>query len=137
MLNKLFSEYSRKDYKVCPEYAKDYKKEFIFIQGIDKCFEYYNKNINKGGSGVFKKRLNTIKKYLRNFDRFHFPLYEIDKNDVNNSLLLEQLNNFSDYYIADDGSYEFYEEMFLENIDIDFPGWSDLKEAVTLFHSKF
>ena len=67
MLNKLFSEYSRKDYKVCPEYAKDYKKEFIFIQGIDKCFEYYNKNINKCGSGVFKKRLNTIKKIFKKF----------------------------------------------------------------------
>ena len=28
-------------YKVCPDYAKDYQKEFLFIKGIDNCFEYF------------------------------------------------------------------------------------------------
>ena len=27
--------------KVGPDYAKDYKNEFLFVKGIDKCFEYY------------------------------------------------------------------------------------------------
>lgn len=29
--------------KVCPDYAKDYKNEFLFLRGIDKCFEYFFK----------------------------------------------------------------------------------------------
>ena len=33
--------------KVCPDYAKDYKNEFLFIRGIDKCFQYYVEKIKK------------------------------------------------------------------------------------------
>ena len=42
--------------KVCPSYAKDYKKEFIFLIGIDNYFEYFLKNLNKVTSGVFKNQ---------------------------------------------------------------------------------
>lgn len=33
--------------KIVPDYCLDYKNEFLFIRGIDKCFEYYLKNLNK------------------------------------------------------------------------------------------
>ena len=31
-----------------PDYAKDYKNEFLFIRDIDKCFEYFLKNLLLG-----------------------------------------------------------------------------------------
>ena len=47
--------------KKVPDYAKDYKNEFLFIKGIDKRFEYYLKNLNKALIGVFQKRLRVLK----------------------------------------------------------------------------
>ena len=35
-----------------PDYAKDYKNEFLFIRGIDKCFEYFLDNIYWGDMGL-------------------------------------------------------------------------------------
>ena len=37
-----------------PDYAKDYKNEFLFIKGIDKCFEYFLDNMNRADRGVFQ-----------------------------------------------------------------------------------
>ena len=125
--------------KVCPDYAKDYKNEFLFIRGIDKCFKYYLKNLDKATSGVFKNRVGTINKFLRNFDRLkapNNPLNEIDEIDVGFSVnLLEQVSNFTEFYMNE--RYEFDLLMFANGVDGDFPGWTELVETVKLFHAKF
>lgn len=120
--------------KVCPNYAKDYKNEFLFVRGIDKCFEYYLDNLNKATSGVFQNRIERINKYL---DRLRLPnTLEIDERDVGISLsLIEGLAEFTDYYVND--RWEFDQEAFVNNVDGDFPGWSRLVETIELFHSKF
>ena len=41
-----------KEYKKIPDYAKGYKNEYLFIRGIDKCFDYYLRKIDKASSGV-------------------------------------------------------------------------------------
>lgn len=120
--------------KVCPDYAKDYKNEFLFIRGIDKCFEYYLKNLNKATSGVFQNRIERINKYL---DRLRLPnTLEIDERDVGISFsLIEGLAEYTDYYVND--RWEFDQEAFVNNVDGDFPGWSRLVETIKIFHSKF
>lgn len=120
--------------KVCPDYAKDYKNEFLFVRGIDKCFEYYLNNLNKATSGVFQNRIERINKYL---DRLRLPnTLEIDERDVGISLsLIEGLAEFTDYYVND--RWEFDQEAFVNNVDGDFPGWFCLVETIELFHSKF
>ena len=96
--------------KVCPDYAKDYKNEFLFIRGIDKCFEYFLKNLDRATSGVFKNRVGKINKFLDDFDKLllpNKPLNEIDENDVINSVnLLEQLSEFTDYYVNDQWEFD-------------------------------
>ena len=126
--------------KHCPDYAKDYKKEYFLIKGIDKCFEYFFRNLNKATTGVFQNhRLEKIKYWLRRFDKFHpldTKLNRIDDSDLTYSVvLLEKLADFTDYYVDDE--WEFDEEAFCNNVDKDFPGWVDLVQTITLFHSKF
>ena len=126
--------------KHCPDYAKDYKKEYFLIKGIDKCFEYFFRNLNKATTGVFQNhRLEKIKYWLRRFDKFHpldTKLNRIDDSDLTYSVvLLEKLADFTDYYVDDE--WEFDEEAFCNNVDKDFPGWVDLVQTITLFHPKF
>ena len=61
---------------------------------------------------------------------------EIDEQDVfYSSSLLEELNDFTDYYVDDD--WEFDQERFDRFVDRDFPGYKNLVECIELFHSKF
>ena len=36
-----------------PEYARDYKKEYLFIIGLDKELKYFVDNINEATTGLF------------------------------------------------------------------------------------
>ena len=97
--------------KHCPYYAKDYKKEYFFIKGIDKCFKYFSNNMHKATTGIFQNnRLEKIKLWLRRFDKFHPPntqLNKIEDRDVNCSVsLLERLADFTDYYVTDDWEFD-------------------------------
>ena len=123
-----------------PDYAKDYKNEFLFIRDIDKCFEYFLKNLNSATTGVFQNhRLEKIRLWLRRFDKFHPPntkRNKIDEGDVNCSvILLEQLADFTDHYVNDQREFDIVE--FCTSVDKDFPGWTNLVETIKLFHSKF
>ena len=96
--------------------------------------------MHKATTGVFQNnRLEKIKLWLRRVDKFHSPntqLNKIDERDVNCSVsLLERLADFTDYYVTDD--WEFVEEEFKKYVDKEFPGWTNLVETITLFHSKF
>ena len=51
-----------------PEYARDFKNEYLFIRGIHKEFKYFVDNINEAYRGLFENhRFNKIKKLLKNF----------------------------------------------------------------------
>ena len=133
-----------------PDYARDYKNEYLFIRGIDKQFKYFLDNINKADQGVFQnKRVDIIYKNINRLEKAIKMGYvkdnsnlEIDEQDVPYSyLLLEQLGDFSDYYV-DDYDYEFDDYGFDDDdyeidIDSDFPGYKNLVECIKLFHSKF
>ena len=130
--------------KVIPDYAKDYKNEYLFIRGIDKCFEYFLDNMNKATTGVFENhRVDKIKKYINRLEKAQKLNYlndttnqEIDEQDVSySSLLLEKLADFSDYYVDDE--WEFDEDRFNSYVDLEFPGYKALLKCIGLFHSKF
>ena len=52
-----------------PEYARDFKNEYLFIRGINKEFKYFFDNINEATRGLFEiHRFDKIKKnLLKNF----------------------------------------------------------------------
>ena len=51
-----------------PEYARDYKKEYLFIRGIDKEFKYFVDNINDANRGLFENhKVTRIKYFIKRF----------------------------------------------------------------------
>ena len=48
-----------------PEYARDFKNEYLFIRGINKEFKYFVDNINEATRGLFQNhRVDRIKKFI-------------------------------------------------------------------------
>ena len=127
-----------------PDYAREYRNEYLFIRGIDTCFKFFWDNTCKADKGIFQNnRVEIIKKKINKLDQAQRLGYlndisnmEIDEQDVfYSSSLLEELNDFTDYYVDDD--WEFDQERFDRFVDRDFPGYKNLVECIELFHSKF
>ena len=48
-----------------PDYAKNFRNEYLFIRGIDKKFKHLLENINDATRGLFQNhRVDRIKKYI-------------------------------------------------------------------------
>ena len=133
--------------KKIPEYAKDFKKEWLYITGINKkCGEFMKKlgdntdSVEKVFSSSRAKALiehfkNVLEAQkvgkLQNISDFYFKYF--DANNI--ECLEEQLDNYRDLYV-DPGSYEFDKESYELNIDIDFPGFRELFKLICLFNDK-
>ena len=130
-----------------PEYAKNFKKEWLYITGINKkCGDFMKKidfNSNSFKEVFFTSKPKALISHfknvleaqkmgkLQNISDFYFKYF-----DVNNiECLEEQLDNYRDLYV-DPGSYEFDEESYELNIDIDFPGFRELFKLICLFNDK-
>ena len=130
-----------------PEYAKDFKKEWLYITGINKkCGDFMKKlgedtdSFEKVFSSPRAKALiehfkNVLEAQkmgkLRNISDFYFKYIDIS----NIECLEEQLDNYRDLYV-DPNSYQFDEESYELNIDIDFPGFRELFNLICLFNDK-
>ena len=130
-----------------PEYAKDFKNEWLYIIGINKkCWEFMKiLEVNTDSFEEvfwssraralirdFKNVLEAQKMgKLQNISKLKFKYF--DANNI--EILEEQLDNYRDLYV-DPGSYEFDEESYDLNIDIDFPGFRELFKLICLFNDK-
>ena len=76
-----------------PEYARDYKKEYLFIRGINKEFKYFVDNINEASIGLFENhRVVRIKYFIKRFlkgqergklqDTTNFKIKNIDVDNL-------------------------------------------------------
>ena len=87
-----------------PEYATNYKKEYLFIRGINKelylVILKYNDNTSFTSKSMIRIK-NLIKKYLKTHRRGNFKdlsLFEIDYNDIRN---IDELINILEYDLDD------------------------------------
>ena len=130
-----------------PEYAKDFKNEWLYITGINrKCGEFIK--ILGDNTDSFEKvfcssRAKALIRHfknvlegqkmgkLQNISDFYFKYY--DANNI--EFLEEQLDNYRDLYVDPD-SYEFDKESYDLNIDIDYPGFREPFNLITLFNDK-
>ena len=49
-----------------PTYAREYKKEYLFIRGINKEFQYFVDNIDDATRGLFENhRVDRIKYFIK------------------------------------------------------------------------
>ena len=51
-------------------YASDYKREYLFVRGLNKYFKCFSKKLDILNHGLFESNIsNTIKKYMKRFLR--------------------------------------------------------------------
>ena len=51
-----------------PEYARDFKNEYLFIRSVNKEFKYFVDNVNEAYRGLFENhRVDKIKKFIKKF----------------------------------------------------------------------
>ena len=82
-----FQKFIKKTNKI-PDYARDYRNEYLFIRGIDKEFKYFLENINKAARGIFQNhRVDRIKKYIKKFELAQKLGY---LNDISDKEILEE-----------------------------------------------
>ena len=126
-----------------PEYARDFKNEWLFIRGINKTCGEFVKRLDFGGdlfnSPIANSLKNFIKKVLKAQERgrlkdisgFYSKYY-----DVNNiEFLEEQLDSYCDLYLDPD-SFEFDQEYYDLYVDRHYPGFKELLGLVSLFNDK-
>ena len=135
------SECPRNKNDKIPAYAKDYKKEYLFIRGINKEFKYFVDNIDEATRGLFQNhRVARIKKFIKRFllaqergrlqDTSNFVF---ERDDVDNLIKIDKnFNNFCQYikYLKD-----YYEEG--EEFIDPYPGFDNIYGDFKLFLSKF
>ena len=129
-----------------PEYAKNYKKEWLFISGINRTAGRilnklendtdYEKVFSSPGVKALVRDFRVVLAFERMGKLQNISELRFKYNTANNiECLEEQLDNYRDLYV-DPGSYEFDEESYEKNIDKDFPGFRELFDAICLFNDK-
>ena len=127
-----------------PEYAKDFRKEWLYIRGIDKKCGEFLMTLDIGRRDLFKSiKANNlkchIKKFLKAQERgrlkdisgFYFKHFDVSNIEV----LEEQLGEYSDLYVDPD-SFEFNEEYYDLFIDRHFPGYKEFFEFISIINDK-
>ena len=129
--------------KVIPDYAKDYKREWQYIQGINKTCRIFLRKFHKYEEGnIFNYPIaNSIKYHIKNFlkakergrlkDISNLYVKYFDANHI--ECLEEQLINFVDLYLEPD-SLEFDQEYYDLYIDRHYPGFKELLGLVSSFN---
>ena len=121
-----------------PAYARDYKKEYLFIIGLDKEFKYLVDNINDATRGLFEShKVDRIKYFIKRFLRGQergklkdISCFEINYNDVDNFIKIKKnFNNFNQYL-------NFCKECYDDEPFDPYPGFKNIYDDFELFFSK-
>ena len=138
-----FKNCIKKSKSKIPDYAKDFRKEWLCIRGINKTCGEFIKRLDFGGDLFNSPQANRLKYYIRKFLRAEELGYIKDISslifkecDVNNIDCLEQqLDCYCDLY-CDPYSFVFDQEYYDLNVDRDYPGFKELLGLVSLFNDK-
>ena len=124
-----------------PEYVGQFRKEWLYIRGINKEFKYFVDNIDEASRGLFQNhRVDRIKKFIKRFllaqERGRIQdtkKFVLKRYDVDNIIDIDKnLNNFCLYI-----QYQkYYIEEGEEYIN-PYPGMDDIYEVFKIFFSKF
>ena len=84
-----FQNYIKKTNKI-PEYAREYKKEYLLIIGINKEFKYFVENIDDASRGLFENhKVVRIKYFIKRFlkGQERGKLQDISSLEIENSVV--------------------------------------------------
>ena len=125
-----------------PEYARNFKKEYLFIRGINKEFKYFVDNINDATGGLFENQKifrikYFIKRFLKGQERGKLQdtsNFEISNIDVDNLIKIKKnFLNFNQYINFCKCCYDDEDASFIDP----YPGFKNIYDDFELFFSKF
>ena len=128
--------------KNIPDYAKDFKNEYLFIIGINNEFKYFLDNINEATNGLFNNfRVDEIKKFIGKFLLYQNSGYfkdlsnfEIKSSNFKNLIKIKKFfNDFNNLIKCRKECYSGDEQNFI----IPYPGFKNIYDDFELFCSKF
>ena len=124
-----------------PPYAKNYKKEYLFIRGINKEFKYFINKLDDLNNGLFESPIaNRIKYFMKRFLKAQergklkdISEFEIEENDVDNLIKIKKnFNNFNQYINFCKDCYDEEDWPFINP----YPGFKNIYNDFELFFSK-
>ena len=125
-----------------PEYARDYKKEYLYIRGLNKEFKYFYNHLDEINNGLFKSKrcdrlCNLIKRFLRGQEKGKLKdisEFEIYEDDVVFNLIKikNKLNNIDQYLDFIFNCYHKEDLIFINT----YPGFIDFYYYFNLFFTK-
>ena len=100
-----------------PEYAREYKREYQFIRGLNKEFGYFIKKLNDLNKGLFESNLtNRIKNFMKRFLRGQ----ENGKfKDISNFIFPDNILNNIIFINQQFGYYKLRYDAFCDDSDDD------------------
>ena len=125
-----------------PEYAMDFKNEYLFIRGINKEFKHVVENINEATRRLFENhRDDKIKKFIKKFllaQKLGYlndvSNFEIKSSDVDNLIKIKKnFHNFNQYIQCCKDCYDEDDQIFVDP----YPGFKNIYDDYELFCSKF
>ena len=126
-----------------PDYAKDYRNEYLFIRGINKTCGDFVKKLNE--EEIFESpKANSLIRQINKFLKAQQLGYLNDTSEIyfkyNDVISIEslelQLDDYRDLY-CDEYSYEFDEKKYNNNVENDYPGFKKFFECFSKFQGKF
>ena len=128
-----------------PEYAREYKKEYLYIRGLNKEFKYLINKLDDLNNGLFESNIaNRIKYIMKRFLRaqekgklkdiseFMIPRYDVDNLIfINNNFRMYKIR--WDFYNPSDDSDDEDDEVDGKNV---YPGFKEIYDIFNLFFSK-
>ena len=128
--------------KNIPDYANDFKNEYLFILGINNEFKYFLDNMNEATRGLFENfRVDKIKKIIKLFLAYQnlgqfkdVSNFEIKSSDIKNLIKIKR--NFNDFNRLIEYKKDCYHGDE-QNFIVPYPGFKNIYDDFVLFCSKF
>ena len=108
-----------------PTYAREYKKEYLYIRGINKEFKYFYKHFDEINDGLFKSKISVslcylIKRFLRGQEKGKLK-------DISNLMLPRY-----DYYFIEDFYFNIYYKFEFD----DNPSYKEFFDLIEKLYNK-
>ena len=153
-----FKDFIKSNNKI-PPYARDYKKEYLFIRGLNKEFEYFKNKLDKLNDGLFESNISNKIKYnmkrflrgqekgkLKDISNLMLPRYDVDNLIfINDQFLMYKIRwDFFNSSDDSDGSDDVDVDVGIDDSDDEdeddgknvYPGFKEIYDIFELFFSK-
>ena len=137
----LIGKMTKNENNKIPEYAREYKREYLFIGGLNKEFKYFINKLDDLNNGLFESNIsnrlcNLIKRFLRGQEKGKLKdisEFEIEYDIVFNlNKIKNKLNNIDQYLDFILNCYHKEDLIFINT----YPGFIDFYYYFNLFFTK-